>query len=191
MPLPGGSSEAQSWGCAVRDRVGAGGPGGGDRGTEPGLCPVDGAASGWADYSLLWPECPEAKSYGVLASFLAAQGMPSTLCFHVRLSGQPSLMGQPLLSLTRGTSAVPPVGQTEGLLLLSVCTLYVEARQSLWVHLTQGRLLGSWLPAVHSCPLPDRTTLAEGPPLPGRPRGAAAIPPSGGGSQLKSPDVGI
>lgn len=62
------------------------------------------------------PECPEAKSYRVLASFLAAQGMPSTPCFHVRSSGQPSLMGQPLLSLTRGTNAVPPVGQTEGLL---------------------------------------------------------------------------
>lgn len=61
MPLPGGSSEAQSWGCAVRDRVGAGGPGGGDRGTEPGLCPVDGAASGRAGYSLLWPRVPRSQ----------------------------------------------------------------------------------------------------------------------------------
>ena len=82
---------------------------------------------------------------------------------HVAVSAHPASppVGQPSLSIQAGgTSAVPPAGQTEwterslALISESLSTLHVQTRQGAWVYLTQGGLLGSRLPAVHSCPFP-------------------------------------
>lgn len=72
----------------------------------------------------------------------------------------------------------------------SLSTLYVETRQGAWVR-RQGWLLGSRLPAMYSCPLPNRTTLADRPFSLDAQALTSPSHPLGVGSQLKTPNVGI
>lgn len=87
----------------------------GDRGAEPELSPGDGATSGKADDSLIWPKRPEARAMACCPPHPPnrAQGVAHILFPHVLIWLVP-LCASTLTNTDRGAGAFPSVGQTEG-----------------------------------------------------------------------------